>query len=342
MKPSYVVTHKGDVVNTDNISITNRVRNQNARIEELDEFRDNLIISLKCNGMNCSTGAFVNKIQPLSYNDKLLLFCKIPVMPHEMIVKQANGIFLSDTQRYSDEMLKSVCCASEKEKTIWYILFVYEMSFERNCYDCEWQLFNLSQPIPYGVFIKSAYSDVLSPSDLRSRLNPYGYIYPRYEDLENVDKIVYDALLLENENNTISEKHKSLIKAIYEKYIHNSEYRQRNPYANIAFKCLTAINDMPFTDKLYPLYEKAKAIIKSELPSASYIRYEGNSNIIRFDYENKNYVIYVCSPFLKDSNFAMISNGKIFNNLDELKNGIRKVPFPCEWFDSIVLPNVKR
>lgn len=339
MKASYAVNSKGEVINTESLANIFKVRGMQNRISEIDAFIADFAFFMSRNGYTVNENSFIYKIQPYYTEDRIYMFVKTPLEANSRLVKRANGIIFPNEKEDDEAVLKSITSTPEREKTVWYILQVFEIILERNTFDCEWESFTISKPALFSAFISWARKNELSPEDLKLKMINKGFIYPQEKKVPPIQEIIKDAVpLLGAETPAENAEH---IREVFYKYIEQVGYSAKKDYANQAIQCLYIINDLSYEGNIYNVYETIKPLLKSLLPNSKYVRYQSGNNTISYDYQNNHYVIYVRSAKGKQDQYTLVINGKIYNNIKEMTSDVQGLIKPCKWYEEIVVPNIK-
>lgn len=344
MKASCVIDSEGRVIDTSELSNVLNIRNPNKRAAELEEFIGQYIICLWHRAVSITTEGFVYKIQPNFVEERLYAFFKIPLDASDPLIKRA---YLYKNKQLNDDLtpneinlLKSVYSTPVREKTVWYILYAQELMFERNIYDGEWEKITTQSLLTYKEFTDMVKTDIQAvKNDPKNRtLGNRNYLYSKEWNFADIEGILKNAATIDNDGCPLSEPLQKFSTALKD-YRKKMGFDRKKAYGNQALYCLYAINDLAYSDKVFPIYYVIKKIIRKTFPSAYNIRYE--KTIISFEYDNKVHTIYVCDPLNKQYEQTLIINGRIINDPEALRDNFAQVLTPCLWYDEIVLPNVK-
>lgn len=330
MRASCVVTSEGVVIDTYNKPNVFKIRNTQHRIAELDEFTETFASSLNDNGFIATKSSFIYAFQPFYTDDKVYMFYKTSLDASNPLVRQAFN-YKSGRQagiRQEDiPTLNSIFYDDSNGRTNWYILQAQEFILERNIYDCQWESIIPQKPILYIDFIQATKTNTLTKEEVGKGMGTRAYYYPQ-------DKAIYDANVIIKAALSLSDGN---VQMAYDAVRKHYSFDTKKPYGNQALLCLYAINDLPFSGKIYPLYLEVREAIKEVLPFSYSIRYNGN--VINFGYQQKFHNLYVCDTLTNPNKYTMILNGNVINNISELKTNLKSFIEPCKWFDDVVLPH---
>lgn len=342
MKASCIVNSEGRVVDTSSMPNVFKVRNLQRRIAELNELAEKFAANLEKQHLFVSKDSFFTKFQPCYTEDYLYLRYKVPIEANNPMVRQAYQLktkgFLppQGSNRYNTDILYSIDCDTIRERVIWFVQYIQPFVLNRNLYDCQWQEFTPQAPILYSRFLNTAQQGLITPEQLKKGTGNRAYYYPQ-EDLFQDEKLdMKTALYLISEKPQV--KIDDRIYTAYQETYQQYGFQNKSEYSNQALYCLYAINDLRFSGKIYPMYLELREYIQSALPDAFKIRYANND--ILFVYDKRDYSIYVRDPINNQGECTLILNGTIFSDVSSLKEGFMKSLKTCNWFETIVKPNI--
>ena len=336
MKASIVITSNGEIIDASQMQNVFRVKGEQSRKEELDTYRAALSSVLE-DVFPIPAEGFYRKIQPYYTNDKLIFGIKVPLEPSNSLVIRANKHFPQDENSADMDVLKSVYYTQQREKTVWYILYVASITFERNVYDCQYEGVYMSKPVLYSDFLQIWDKDTIPQDVYAKRTVNKGYIYIDKADFRSIDTILKNAVVYENNGLPLNDIQQ--IKAIVYDFFQHIGFSEKKNYANQAFECLRCINNLRYEGSIFSLYERVKPLIKEVLPTSKTVRYDMNR--ITFDFNGRKNTIYVCGPNEKGNDLTLVINGRIYPTVEDLISNIHKAIQPCEWFNTVVLSNIK-
>lgn len=343
MKASCVVNSEGEVIDTRSLLNVFSVKNLQARVSELDALVKSFVELLQKHGYCAAPDCFVYKVQPFYTEDRILLLYKVPLEAKHPFVWQANFLKhkneLSPQMRLTDSeisVIRSIYSEQHKQRVLWYARFVQEIVLERNVYDCRWECFSPLKPVTIFDYENRAAESLITREQLRSGTGNKAYFYPKDGELPDFNTAYETALSVQTglEQESIEPVIRAAMLDLYAMYGFNGKKK----YANQALFCLFAINDLKYSGRMYQLYITLRERIKAEIPAALRIRYEACKII--FEDSGTERTIFVRDGFTQREQFAFVTNGYIFSDIDSLINGLKQPFEPCLWFESVVLPNV--